>query len=205
MKPNHTTILILYYYFRGEIRFAVTPRKALLDFIKWLKEGPGSTSVLCSYNNRNFDSVILKKNMEFFKIIPSEIEGNKKDISIEIGKGFGDAMDILKELKCKGMVEKDTYFQKHDSIKPKKNTFSIFLPTYNNIYVFLDPNIKSTTDMQIPLEYLCEIQIPPNCVRDAISDARYTGLICDEAATRLGYEDFDEFLIDNPQNLFGIN
>ena len=45
--------------------------------------------------------------MEFFKIIPSEIEG-KKDISIEIGKGFGDAMDILKELKCKGMVEKDT-------------------------------------------------------------------------------------------------
>ena len=112
MKPNHT-ILILY-YFRGEIRFAVTPRKALLDFIKWLKEGPGSTSVLCSYNNRNFDSVILKKNMEFFKIIPSEIEG-KKDISIEIGKGFGDAMDILKELKCKGMVEKDTYFQKHDS------------------------------------------------------------------------------------------
>ena len=66
--------------------------------------------------------------MEFFKIIPSEIEG-KKDISIEIGKGFGDAMDILKELKCKGMVEKDAYFQKHDSIKQKKNTFSILLPT----------------------------------------------------------------------------
>ena len=54
--------------------------------------------------------------MEFFKIIPSEIEG-KKDISIEIGKGFGDAMDILKELKCKGMVEKDTYFQKYQTKK----------------------------------------------------------------------------------------
>ena len=127
-------ILILY-YFRGEIRFAVTPRKALLDFIKWLKEGPGSTSVLCSYNNRNFDSVILKKNMEFFKIIPSEIEG-KKDISIEIGKGFGDAMDILKELKCKGMVEKDTYFQKHDSIKQTKKfifNFTTYYVTFSNI------------------------------------------------------------------------
>ena len=43
--------------------------------------------------------------MEIFKIIPSEIEG-KKDVSVEIGKGFGDAMDILKELKCKGMVRK---------------------------------------------------------------------------------------------------
>ena len=64
--------------------------------------------------------------MEFFKIIPSEIEG-KKDISIEIGKGFGDAMDILKELKCKGMVEKDTYFQKHvDSIKQNKKNMYIF-------------------------------------------------------------------------------
>ena len=50
--------------------------------------------------------------MEFFKIIPSEIEG-KKDISIEIGKGFGDAMDILKE-----KIHK--YFQKHDSIKQTK-------------------------------------------------------------------------------------
>ena len=136
MKPNHT-ILILY-YFRGEIRFAVTPRKALLDFIKWLKEGPGSTSVLCSYNNRNFDSVILKKNMEFFKIIPSEIEG-KKDISIEIGKGFGDAMDILKELKCKGMVEKDTYFQKHDSIKQTKKfifNFTTYVTFSNIIFMY---------------------------------------------------------------------
>ena len=75
--------------------------------------------------------------------------------------------------------------------------------TFSTI-LFLDPSIKMTKDMQTPLEYLCEIQIPPNCVRDAISDARYTGLICDEAATRLGYEDFDEFLIENPQNLFGI-
>ena len=42
--------------------------------------------------------------MEFFKIFPSEIEG-RKDISVEIGKGFGDAMDILKELKCKGKLK----------------------------------------------------------------------------------------------------
>ena len=57
---------ILHHRNKGEIFYAVTPRKGLQKFVNWLqelKEETKSSIVLCSYNNRKFDSKgnILKR------------------------------------------------------------------------------------------------------------------------------------------------
>ena len=86
---------------RGEIwMYAVTPTKGLNDFIRWLKEIKEETKssklILCSYNNRKFTSMILMKNLDFFKILP-DTDNDRETFE------FVDALDITKELKSKGM------------------------------------------------------------------------------------------------------
>ena len=69
------------------------------------------------------------------------------------------------------------------------------------IFSFLDSNLRSVC-LSDSLSYLCQIQIRPDHVHDALSDARYVSFICEEASNKLGYEDYDNYVTDHKSKLW---
>ena len=69
------------------------------------------------------------------------------------------------------------------------------------IFSFLDSNLRSVC-LSDSLSYLCQIQIRPDHVHDALSDARYVSFICEEASNKLGYEDYDTYVTDHKSKLW---
>ena len=62
---------ILHHRNKGEILYAVTPRKGLQKFVNWLqelKEETKSSIVLCSYNNRKFDSKGIRHPKNMYRV-----------------------------------------------------------------------------------------------------------------------------------------
>ena len=78
----------------------------------------------------------------------------------------------------------------------KYDFFKIFI-----FISFSDSNLRSVC-LSDSLSYLCQIQIRPDHVHDALSDARYVSFICDEAASKLGYEEYDDYVADHQTKLW---
>ena len=109
---------VLHHRNKGEIFYAEkNPRKGLQKFVNWLqelKEETKTSIVLCSYNSRKFDSIVLTKNLEAHNI---SFNFSKDGFDLF---AFGDASDIVKDLKEKGTKKRNANRQ----FKKKTTVFS---------------------------------------------------------------------------------